>query len=603
MRVLSRRHLRRFPPPALTTTRVGISGSSYGMRAIFFAFSIFLWAMTYIFNARRMAQFVKSIKKRTFKDPLTNSPSSNSASIEEATSFEGEVAQFLISLPPAFKLDINADLPTITASAFSTDFPERSSSSACLIAQQCELVIIGQKLILKIYLPFLRPNRTGSTCNTNHQAAVRTITAAHAIIHAMRVLHAICKQQPGSQSKRPGPAILDYCSFRQALFDAAVVCAHSVIMQPSAIWARVALDDVVNALEVMKDPAVATGRGSLQACVEGCISEPVKIIEMLKRKANGARAGNNNSPSKSVPKSKHSGKVKWKNKKDMKGQYPTIGMRVRLSKEAPAVVRHRESTHSTASTTSLTETKMRMQVSGSSSLSNMSAPTPTNSHHSFGVPAMQIPSPNQSPLSADSIQPPTQQEAVHHLHNEYPSSFVGADNGSLHMNISSVHTIQEASAQHGYSSRPPNQMLEYFQNPSNLYTSTPSSTSFRPSSSGQPPNGSSSFGGGSVGMSSQHQSSTPFAHSHVSSTQPYEPSPPSAYFAPPLYKSKFDNGVQGPLRVLTMDNATNGPLTPSPNDLIFYVKPQNGNHLQQPFGDARGQVQGWQPGYKQYFST
>ena len=172
------------------------------------------------------------------------------------------------------------------------------------------------------------------------------------------------------------------------------------------------------------------------------------------------------------------------------------------------------------------------------------------------------------------------------------------------MNISSVHqyTIQEASAQHGYSSRPPNQMPVYDQNQSNSYTNTPSPTSFHPGSNGQPPNGGSSFSGSPVGMSSQHQSSM-FAHSHVSSTQPYEPSPPSAYFAPPLYKSNFDNGVQGPLRVLTMDNATNGPLTPSPNDLIFYVKPQNGNHLQQPFGDARGQVQGWQPGYKQYFST
>lgn len=252
-----------------------------------------------------------------------------------------------------------------------------------------------------------------------------------------------------------------------------------------------------------------------------------------------------------------------------------------------------------------------MQVSTSSSLSQMSAPTPTNSHHSFGAP---IPSPTyQSPPSADSIQPPTQKEAaVHHSHNEYPSSFVGADNGSLHMNISSVHqyTIQEASAQHGYSSRPPNQMPVYDQNQSNSYTNTPSPTSFRPGSSGQPPNGSSSFGGGPVGLSSQHQSSTPFA-------QPYEPSPPSAYFAPPPYQPNFDNGVQGPLRALTMDNTTNGPLTPSPNDMMFDVKPQNGNHLQQPFGDARGQVQGWQqdnggsgsgaqfwqPGYKQYFSA
>jgi len=478
-------------------------------------------------------------------------------------------------------------------------------------------VITGQRLILKIYLPFLRPNRTGSVCNTNHQAAVGTINAAHTIIHASRVLHAICKQQPGSQSKWPGPAIFDYYSFGQALFDAAVICAHSVIIQPSAIWARVALDDVVNALEVMKDPAVPTGRGFLQTC----ISEPVKIIEMLKRKADGARAGNSNSPSNSGSKRKHSeidahtnrlatgfqlpyvgaavasghsgapttrpspgssapalsppdstqsdstalssegggmkrpdaGKVKRKNKKGMKG-YPITGLRVHPNKETPG---HRERTHSTVSTTSLTETDTRMQA-------HMSAPTPTNSHHSLGAPAMQIPLPMyQLPPSADSIQPPTQQEAVHRSHNEDPLSFAGANNGSLHINISSIHqyTIQEASAQHGYSSRPPNQMPVSDQNQSNLYTNTPSSTSFRPGSNGHPPNGGSSFSGSPVGMSSQHQSSTS-AHSHVSSTQPYEPSPPSAYFAPPPYQSNFDNGVQGPLCVLTMDNTTNDLLTP-----------------------------------------
>ncbi|KIM71986.1 hypothetical protein PILCRDRAFT_93641 [Piloderma croceum F 1598] len=166
-----------------------------------------------------------------------------------------------------------------------------SSSSACLIAQQCELVITGQRLILKIYLPFLWPNYTSATCNTNHQAAVGTINTTHAIIYASRVLHAICRQSPGSRSIQPGPAIFDYYSFRQALFDATVVCAHLVIMQPGAIWARVALDDVANALEVMKDPVVATGRGFIQGCVEGCISEPVKIIEMLKKKADGVRAG------------------------------------------------------------------------------------------------------------------------------------------------------------------------------------------------------------------------------------------------------------------------------------------------------------------------
>jgi hypothetical protein len=647
-------------------------------------------AVIHILDLRRMAQIVKSVKKRTFKDPLMDSPSSDSASIEEASSFEGEVTQFLVDLPLAFKLEIDADLSILAASVsspspFSTDSPERSSSSACLIAQQCELVITAQRLILKIYLPFLRPNYTSAPCNTNHHAAVGTINAAHAIIYASRVLHAICRQSPGSWSKRPGPAIFDYYSFGQALFDAAVVCAHSVIIQPSAIWARVALDDVADALEVMKDPVVATGRGSIQGCIEGCISEPVKIVEMLKKKADGVRAGNSNSPSNSGSKRKHSevdthadhlaagfqlpyvgaavasagpatgsspgssaqassppegtqsdgttlsngsegsgtkrldaekGKVKnKKDKKDKKARYPVVGVRVRASKESPAVV-HRERAQSIASTASLTETDTRMLAPGSlSSVSHVSAPTPTKSHHSFGIPTSQAPSPAyQSPPSADSIQPPMQQEVLHNSHNEYPSSFASADNSSLHMNISSMHqyTIQEATTQNGYSCRPPNQMPVYDQNQNNSYMNTPSPTSFRPGSSGQLPNGSSSFGGGSAS----------FSHSHVSGTQPYEPSssnPPSAYFAPPPYQSNFDNGAQGPLRVLTMDNTsgTNGPLTPSPNDMMFDVKPQNGNHLQQPFGDLHGQVQGWQQdngssgsgtqfwqaGYKPYFST
>ncbi|KIM92184.1 hypothetical protein PILCRDRAFT_114018 [Piloderma croceum F 1598] len=440
----------------------------------------------------RMAQIVKSVKKRTFKDPLMDSPS-----------------------------------------PFSAEFPERSSSSACLIAQQCELVITGQRLILKIYLPFLRPNHTS---NTNHQAAVGTINAAHAVIYASRILHAICKQSPGSQSKRPGPAIFDYYSFGQALFDAAVVCAHSVIMQPNAIWARVALDDVVDALEVMKDPAVATGRGSLQGYVEGCASEPVKIVEMLKKKADGVRAGNRNSPRNSNSKRKHSevdthtdhlaagfqlpyvgaavasagpatgsssgssaqassppegtqsdgtalsngsegsgmkrldaGKMKMKNKK---ARYPIVGIPVRASKESPAAV-HRERADSTASTASLTEIDARMPSSSSlSSVSHVSVPTPTDSHHSFGIPITQAPSPTyQSPPSADSMQPPTQQEVVHNSHNEYPSSFASADSNGLHMNLSSMHqyTIQEAGAQHGYSSRPSNQMPVYDQNQNNPY--------------------------------------------------------------------------------------------------------------------------------------
>jgi hypothetical protein len=126
------------------------------------------------------------------------------------------------------------------------------SLTACVVAQQCELIITGQQLILKSYLPFLRPNHTTSTLGANHnQATLGTINAAHAIIHASRALHGLCEQPCGATSKWPGPSIFAYYSFGQALFEAAVVCVHSVITQPTAIWAKVALDNVVGTLEVM----------------------------------------------------------------------------------------------------------------------------------------------------------------------------------------------------------------------------------------------------------------------------------------------------------------------------------------------------------------
>ena len=110
-----------------------------------------------------MAQLVKSFKKHTFKDPLTDTPLPDSAAIEEAASFEGKVTNFLQDLPAAFKLDIDADRSTHSASPtsppfqFSVPFPTHSSLTAHVVAQQCELVITRQRHILKIYLPFLRP--------------------------------------------------------------------------------------------------------------------------------------------------------------------------------------------------------------------------------------------------------------------------------------------------------------------------------------------------------------------------------------------------------------------------------------------------------------
>lgn len=205
---------------------------------------------------------------------------SESSSIDEAFSFHAEVKHFLSELPPAFQLDANSNISTIAAS------PAVSSECSTLIAQQCELAVTAQRLVLKIYLPFLRSPNVGSS--SHNQATVNTVNAAHGIVHASRVLHAIYKQSQGDDIRRPGPAIFEYYSFCQALFSAAVVCAHSVISEPTAIWAKEALNNVNGSLEVMRDPMVATGRAAIH---RGGVSESVRIVEILKQKAEAAMAG------------------------------------------------------------------------------------------------------------------------------------------------------------------------------------------------------------------------------------------------------------------------------------------------------------------------
>ena len=231
---------------------------------------------------------MKSVKKRLFKDPV--SEASSEPSIDEASSFEGEVSQFLYDLPDSFKLNIDTDLAAISASQTSNESSTRPSSSACLVAQQCELTITSKRLVLKLYLPFLRPNDVNSHSSASRkQAQYGSIDAAHAIIKASRILHELYKQPRGMPPKRPCPAIFDYYSFGQALFDAAVVCAHAVIQDPKAMWVELALQDLAGALEVMKDPMVSTGRGPLKGGVDSGLSEPVRIVELLRAKAENAR--------------------------------------------------------------------------------------------------------------------------------------------------------------------------------------------------------------------------------------------------------------------------------------------------------------------------
>jgi hypothetical protein len=132
-----------------------------------------------------LAQLVKSVKRRC---PRDNSNDSSESSIERAEQFESEVKTWLLELPKAFRFDIN-----------NTETTAKVPISPNLQAQRCELAIIANQLILKVFLPYLK-NYTGPSSDGLPRRVVSSvIDAGHTVFQAMRILHSTWRQtQPAA---------------------------------------------------------------------------------------------------------------------------------------------------------------------------------------------------------------------------------------------------------------------------------------------------------------------------------------------------------------------------------------------------------------------
>ena len=130
----------------------------------------------------RLARLVKNVKKQTFRDPIGAAEDAAELSIEHASAFEGEINAFLAELPPSFKLDVTQDIAKPIP-----PLPPSGSPSPVRIAQKCELAILANRLIVKLYLPFLK--EAAALQRLSHQAVFGTISAAHNVVYAARVLH------------------------------------------------------------------------------------------------------------------------------------------------------------------------------------------------------------------------------------------------------------------------------------------------------------------------------------------------------------------------------------------------------------------------------
>ncbi|KAF7978790.1 hypothetical protein HWV62_44848 [Athelia sp. TMB] len=184
----------------------------------------------------RLAQLVKRTKTRLYWDPSVE----DLPSIDDAFACHTDVKNFLADLPPAYHLEGRADA-----------------------AQRYELAVTAHRLVLQIYLPFLRVSHAGTSSRAH--ATLEAMQAAHTIVAASRLLHS-----SGEMVAMEGYA------YGQALFGAAVVCSHAVIGDASAIWAHEGLTDVRGALDILRDAGGA---------------ESVKVVEALLAKTEASVAG------------------------------------------------------------------------------------------------------------------------------------------------------------------------------------------------------------------------------------------------------------------------------------------------------------------------
>lgn len=223
---------------------------------------------------QRLAQLVRSLKKRTYHDPL--GPEANDLVLDEPVELEGKINQFVSDLPTDYQFDLNAP-PSLG---------DEDSHASLILARTCELQIVANRMIISLYIPYLKTH----SANPLHQALLAIMNAAHKIIQCMKIWRSR-RNCPGVRERGRWGSFGVYYDYGRILFDAAVVCASIAIDGTGGAFAACLKGDVDSALEVLKDMEEFKG---IKRCglagigmpngVEVNVSEPVVIIEMLKQK-------------------------------------------------------------------------------------------------------------------------------------------------------------------------------------------------------------------------------------------------------------------------------------------------------------------------------
>ncbi|KAF8902573.1 hypothetical protein CPB84DRAFT_1707532 [Gymnopilus junonius] len=249
----------------------------------------------------RLTQLAQAVKDR-----IAHPDCCCGYTLDQAATLEDEIRRWYADLPASLKAALStassaatasSSLPpgrTLPRSPFHDLLPSDSTgedsagrdfgADKAALAQSCELAIMVNVLIVKIYTPFLRHASSTSATATNggnatqsfysasvggisSSACQATVHAAQAILRAGKVLCAA----PSSQNNNPTdgqdvvlPSLFDYYPLDKIIFDAVVICAHAGLTGKAATFAfdaGVLLEDVYSGLELLSDMFAGNGMG------------------------------------------------------------------------------------------------------------------------------------------------------------------------------------------------------------------------------------------------------------------------------------------------------------------------------------------------------
>jgi len=223
-----------------------------------------VFSITTPYSSNRLAQLAQAIKRRN------SLPDCCSYTLDQAAALESEIRSWLQELPPALQIPLDDDLTQTT--------PHMANETKTKGLHGFELAIIGNFLIMNVYMPFL--DRAGrDSCNSvpqNFPATSSCTLAAQAIIHLSKELQSFLTS--AGTVVPTLPMMFDFYPLDKLVFTAVVACAH-------AAFARKNLSFSFNAATMAQDVAVGLDVLSfLSTSVTGprfpC-SEMKKVMDML----------------------------------------------------------------------------------------------------------------------------------------------------------------------------------------------------------------------------------------------------------------------------------------------------------------------------------